>query len=221
MNRTILGAAAVLAVAGTSLGNIQHTINFDTDASGAPIADLTPLTNQYAAWGVTFNNSHYSAGSSSGSGSSASVWASATDLTITSTSVGAGVPPADGNILHSFSGWLNEDGDPNFEINFAAPIDSVQMDLVGLGASAGYSGFVAFNGNLQVGLVRTSLSGGAAQTIALSGVGPITQVVVLPGTFDDWVGVDNIVFEQAPIPAPAGAAVFGIGAVGLARRRRR
>ena len=47
----------------------------------------------------------------------------------------------------------------------------------------------------------------------------ITSVRVTPGWFNDWVGVDNVVF--APVPEPATYAMMALGLAALLAFRRR
>ena len=48
----------------------------------------------------------------------------------------------------------------------------------------------------------------------------ITSVVVRPGSYDDWVGVDNIAFLPVPEPGTYALMVLGVLAVGAAASRR-
>ena len=59
---------------------------------------------------------------------------------------------------------------------------------------------------------------------ALSFAAPaITSVVVTPGSFNDWVGVDNINYTAAvvgvPEPETYALMTLGLAAIALARRR--
>lgn len=45
--------------------------------------------------------------------------------------------------------------------------------------------------------------------------------VALDGSDDTWVWVDNVSISAAPVPEPATMVVLGLGALGVARRRRR
>jgi hypothetical protein len=52
----------------------------------------------------------------------------------------------------------------------------------------------------------------------------ISRVIVAPGSFNDWVGIDNLRFTQLPLGAPEprtwAMMVMGFGALGIAIRRR-
>ena len=94
-----------------------------TAASAADITfdDLAPgtiLSTQYAALGVVFSANAFSG--KNGNSTDAD-WATNTDMGIvasTGADVGGLGGPAlvSGNILHSFSGWLAEDGDASFAV---------------------------------------------------------------------------------------------------------
>lgn len=192
----------------------------------------TKLTNQYTPVGATFAANAFNG---PGSSSSGKPWATNTDMTIVSSTgndvAGLGTPAGlvSGNILRSFLGWQTETGDPSFMITFG-----------GFGAS---SFSAAFAGVLTPADVRIfaydeatllSIVAGPTTTtgqFVLSYAAPnITSVVIAPGSFNDWVGVDNINFTLAaipqpplPIPEPQTYALIslGLGMIALARRRAR
>jgi hypothetical protein len=201
----------------------NFTIDFDTDALGKPIADGTTIDEQYAAWGVHFVPNIF-AGATNITGFP---FADNTDMTATSSDVGFGYDPNDtdpphpplGNVLHSFSGWSNEDGDANFAIFFDTPIDSISMDVIG-DSSTGTS-LYAFdaNGVFLGGTFASTMSG--FENISISDVGIIGFVAVTPGYYDDWAALDNISFNTVPEPGLA-VLLLGSGVCGacLSLRRR-
>ncbi|MBS0190478.1 MAG: PEP-CTERM sorting domain-containing protein [Phycisphaerales bacterium] len=211
MKTGIFGAMAVLALAGTAFGAVR-TINFDTDSSGNPIADLTEINTQYAGWGVNFTPNAYTGGS----------WATNTTLHATSTDTGFGYDPSLGNVLHAFdTDWLYEDGDPSFLISFSTGITSFSMDVVGDDYGVdGYETFAAFFDSSFNPLGYISCNGiGGVETISASGFGTAYYVAIAPGEYYDWVGIDNITYTE-DVPAPGALALLGLGGVMAGRRRR-
>lgn len=210
MKKFLVGAVALCAAAGSAMGAIR-TINFDQDANGNGIADLTEINNQYNAWGVTFVPNAYSGGG----------WATNTTIHATSTDVGGGYNASLGNVLHAFdTDWLNEDGDPSFLISFATGITSFQMDVIGdTGGVDGLETFAAFYDASFNLLGSVSGSGiGGVETISASGFGTAYYVAIAPGDYLDWVGIDNIIYTEAP--APGALALLGLGGIVAGRRRR-
>lgn len=213
-----LKASFALAAAGLFLAAGQasaDTITFETLAVG------TVLSNQFA--GVTFAPNAFAGAGSSSSGAD---WATNTDLTVVSsagTDIGnLGTPSlVSGNILRSFGGWLVEDGDPSFSISFANPINAFSATFAGVSTSADVT-IWAFNGATQVAIISGSAVGAPIQ-FTLSLTSPtITSVVVRPGSFDDWVAVDNITFTPAAAVPEAGTyAMMGLGLALLAFKRRK
>ncbi len=222
VHHAALAIAALLAV--TDAGAQSYRLTFD---AGDPIGGLvagSKLQAQYAAYGVTFAANAYSGPSPSLYG--AETWATNTDMTIVAASgsdVGSlGTPGlVGGNVLHSFAGWLDENGDASFRASFSRPITSFSADFAGVGSYEDVH-LYAYAGNALVGSVTGATTG--QFTLSLTGTG-ITSVVVTPGDFNDWVGVDNIGYTFAPsvaaIPEPANAALLALGLGGVALWRRR
>jgi len=201
-------AASLLLAAGPARAD---TITFETLSVG------TVVSNQFA--GVIFSPNAFSGAGSSSSGEN---WATNTDLTVVSSTSadvgGLGVPSlVSGNILHSFGGWVNEDGDPSFRISFAAPINSFAATFAGVNVAADVT-IWAFNGPVQVGIVSGSTTGQFTLSLAAT---TITSVVVRPGSFVDWVGVDNITYTPATsVPEASTYAMMALGLALLAFKRR-
>lgn len=197
-----------------SLGPGSYLIDFENLSVGATV------TSQYAAWGVEFFANAYS-----GSGGPTGDWATNTDMTVVAVgggdTGGLGTPSlVSGNLLHSFSGWLGEDGDASFLMAFSAPIKAISIDFAGI-ANPGSTGIDIFT---TAGTYVTTVfaTAGGQQTLSYTGA-DIGYVGVTPGDYDDWVGVDNIGFTVAaavPEPESYGLLALGLGVVGIAVRRR-
>lgn len=211
MKTFAIGALALAAIAGTASA-ATRTINFDQDALGNAISDLTAISNQYAAWGVNFTPNAFSGGS----------WATNTGMTATSTDVGSGYNASLGNIMHAFStDWFVEDGDPSFLISFSTGITSISLDVIGdTGGRDGLQTFVALYDASFVNIGFFDASGiGGVENISLSGFGTAYYAAVAHGDFGDWVGIDNITYTEA-IPAPASLGLLGLAGLVAGRRRR-
>jgi PEP-CTERM motif len=190
------------------------TLTFDD------IADGSTLAAQYAALGATFSPSPFSGPGTSTSGED---WASNTDMTIVSIAGGdvggLGTPDGlvSGNLLRSFDGWLTEDGDPSFLITFSGPATGFSAAFAGVTTPADVVLF-AYNGGTLVGTVAGTSTG----QFTLSYAGTVTSVAIRPGSFNDWVGVDNITYTlSAAVPEPGTYALMGLGVAALLAYRRR
>jgi MYXO-CTERM domain-containing protein len=205
MKNAMFGALALALAAGLASA-ATHTIDFDTDAAGNAIAEGTTLSNQYAAWGVNFVPNVLSGGD----------WATNTDMTITSTDVGGGYVASYGNILHSFNGWLSEDGDPSFGMFFDTAISDLTVRFTG--EFDFISEVALFDGNGDFITAALATGDGTLSSVTFSGLSTAEAAVVLPGWFLDWVGVVDITFTT--VPAPASLGLVGLAGLTMARRRR-
>jgi hypothetical protein len=212
IKRTVFAAAAagLLMAAGQASATL---IDFENLAEG------TVLSNQYV--GVTFTANAFTG---AGSSTSLAPWATTTDLTITNSVTGdvggLGLPAGtvSGNVLHTFSGWLNEDGDPSFSVTFDSPINFFSAAFAGVTTAADVRIF-AYNGAAQIGL---PVAGTTTGQFELSVTAPsITSVIITPGSFNDWVGVDNINYTTAPVPEVSTYAMMALGMGLLAFKRRK
>ena len=215
MTRKTLSAACLASL-------LLSTAAGATDITFDDLAPGTILSTQYAALGVVFSANAFVG--TNGNSTDAD-WATNTDMGIvasTGADVGALGGPAlvSGNILHSFSGWLAEDGDASFAANFTTAITSFSADFAGV-SIAGDTALYVFNGASLLGVVVGSKDPG--QYMLSYSAPSITRVVVAAGSFADWVGFDNIRFTQvAAIPEPRESVLMAIGlaAVFVAMRRR-
>jgi hypothetical protein len=217
-----LAAVASLCLLSTSAQAAGPVlITFD---AGDPIGGLAvgeTLGNQYAAYGVTFASSPFN-----GPGGPTTKWATNTDMTIISSSGndigGLGSPSlVSGNILHSFGGWLGENGDPSFVAKFSQGVTSFSADFAGVFYPQSV-GLYAYNGTTLLGSVFGTVATGQF-TLSIASAKTITSVVISNGGFDDWVGVDNISFTNvSAVPEPTTYAMFvlGLGLLGFMSRKR-
>lgn len=207
MKKLIILALAA-SIAGNSFGAL---INFDDLADGAI------LGSQYA--GVTFTSGHTATGVPN-SGVTAQGFATNSSMevaTIAGGDIGGGVnAPMAGTVLHSFNGWLSEDGDATMTITFANAIQSISLDFGGV-ANLNVSGLHAVNGGAVSASAFATVGG--TSTVTLSGLNT-TEVVVTMGDFGDWVGMDNLNYTDA-VPEPASMIVLGGAALAAIARRRK
>ncbi len=195
------------------------TIDFEGLAEGVT------LSNQYGALGAIFSANPFSGPGTSTSGKD---WATNTDMTITATDLGAlGAPSlVSGKMLHSFGGWLNEDGDPSFAINFTTSINSFSAAFAGVFTGADVTVY-AYNGATLLGTISGPTVTTTSQFVLSFAAPTITKIAIRPGSFSDWVGVDNINYTQnavtplVPEPESWALMIVGFGAAGYAMRRTR
>ncbi len=211
--RTTMALGAGLMSIAAHVGAATQTISFDNLPAG------TILSNQYAGIGAVFSANAFVGTGTSSSGQS---WATNTDMTV----VGAtgsdinnlGSPAlAGGMVLGSYNGWLAENGDPSFRMTFSTVVTSVSADFASVATGSDVA-LYAFDGTVLVG----KATGGAnyGQFLLSVSAPSITSVVMTPGSYDDWVAVDNISFAQA-VPEPAEFALMGMGLAALVLYRRK
>lgn len=215
-------AAALATLACSALAGANTvTLSFDDLPSGAT------LSTQYEGQGVVFQPNAFTG---SGSSSSGAAWATNTDLAvvaIASISDEAGMAPslfASGKVLRDPEAWLDhENGDPSFAAIFSSPVLRFSVSFAAVDTAGGAvadTRIFAYNGDLLLGIV-TGDTQSPQPEFTLSFAAPaITRVVIAPGSYNDWVAVDNLSFTSAvPEPSPMALLMAGIGAICLLRRR--
>jgi hypothetical protein len=204
MNKKLssFAVACGLLLAGTQASGA--TITFEDLAEGAI------LSNQYAAMGVVFSPNAFSGANTN---TTPEPWATNTGMTITGVDFGAlGTPLlTTGKLLHSFQNYLDEDGDPSILATFTTPINSISMVFAGI-FTPGDVTMVIYNGASIIGTVVAPACTPSCQTTLSFAAASITKVAFTPGSFNDWVGVDNITFTQAGVvPEVSTYAMMALG----------
>lgn len=173
----------------------QIFINFDELQAGQ-------LAAQYSSQGVTFSPAPF-VGNSGPTGS----WATQVDLSIIAVADGdidaLGMPElVSGKIIRSLSGWFQEDGDPSVLITMSFPLQMFSIDFAGLDQPAA-TGILGYGLDKQSLIASAFASGTGQERLTLTGQG-IYHIVVLPGSFEDWVSFDNLEFtlEENTVPEP-------------------
>lgn len=221
---------AAFAVAAAAPSHALTTITFND------LAPYTTVGNQYAAQGVVFSPNAFSGPGSSNSGRP---WATNTNLQVVPILPNTdpnydhgllGSPAlASGMILRAYGnvqpgGWLEEDGDASFKMTFTTPISSISMVMAGVSPVDELQTRIwVYSGTTLLGTVGTQDVSNLTtqQVLSFASSTPITSVAVRPGTYFDYVAVDNISFQ--PVPEPGTWALMALGLVGMAgiaRRRR-
>ena len=158
-------------------------------------------------------------------GANLGTWATNTDMTVTGTDLGAESPTLAGvNQLHAYGntypGWLAEDGDPSFLIDFPSAISMITVTFAG--DSTGSSGIADFSGGTISKVVHVAVGPNTAlESVTLTGLRS-NNILVVPGAYGDWASVVSITFSAVPEPSTyalmfGGALALGVVAVRRAR----
>lgn len=218
-------AAACALPASQALAAPVH-ITFDANDPIGGLAVGAVLGNQYADYGIVFTPNAYNGG-----GGPNGPWAGNTDMSIVNvggdTGNLGGPSLVSGHLLRAFNdGWFNENGDASFAASFTHGVTSFSADFAGVDEPHNTRLF-AYSGNTLLGSVAgaagaAGAAAGANQfTLSFSSLAPITRIVVTPGSYSDWVGVDNISYEVAAVPEPSTYAMLGLGLCLLGLRKRK
>lgn len=205
MKKNMFVALALASFAGMASAQ-TYTIDFEKDALGNNLSELQTIDNEYAAWGVNFVPNVLSG----------ATWATNTDMRVSATDVGGGYLASYGKILHTFSGWLNEDNDPNFGMFFDAPISDITVRFTGEFDFLSEVALFDTNGNFLQSQVATGNAN--LSSVTFTGLSNTNIAVVAPGWFGDWVGVVDITYTL--VPAPSSLGMLGLAGLVAGRRRR-
>ena len=220
---TLAACAAGLLAASTV--SAQTTINF----TGSKTPEGTTLMGQFGPQAYFIPSPMAGQDDSAfygSTGANIGTWATNTDMTVTATDVGAESATLAGvNQLHAYGdtypGWLSEDGDPSFLIDFPTAVSMISVTFAG--DSTGSSGIADFSGGVISHVVHVPDDGDntTLDTVTLTGLHS-NNILVVPGSYDDWASVVSITFSA--VPEPSTYAMVGIGALALGamvvRRRR-
>lgn len=158
------------------------------------------VENQYASQGITFRSGHSSPGVVNPSATAQPFGTvDANVIAEMGGDVGSGLAfPIAGKLLHSFSSWLTQNGDPSITMDFSSPIDRLSLDVGGIGTPASNVLYAIDGNDAVIGSMSATTAG--VVTLSLSGLGNFQRAVLTMGDFNDWVGVDNISFNVVPEP---------------------
>lgn len=207
----LLATLAVCAAASSA----RPVITFETDTAGNALAPGTTIAGQYAAQGVHFVGSAFDEPDNADDN-----FASNTDMRLTTlggdTAALPNIPVGAGNFLHTYSGWVAENGDSNLGILFDTPILSCSItfydDTVGLTQLFAIEGDDILDDDQTI-----DTFDGPPQTLTVNSSTPFTLVGVILGSNIDWVAMDNVSYSVVPEPTTMCTA---IGALAIRRRRR-
>lgn len=206
MNKALISVVALAMAAGLASARPLYTIDFEKDALGNNLSELQTIDNEYAAWEVNFVPNVLTGGN----------WATNTDMRVTSTDVGGGYLASYGKILHTFSGWLAEDNDPNFGMFFDNPISDLTVRFTGEFDFISEVALYDAQGNFIQSALATG--DGNLSSVTFTGLSNTEIAVVAPGWFGDWVGVVDITYTT--VPAPSSLGLLGVAGLAAIRRRR-
>lgn len=189
-------------------GGTTYTISFD---AGDPIGGLgvgSVLSSQYrAATGANFYPGAF--GGCGGNPTPNTCWASNTSMSIYATfpelvlTPGPGVTSASGNGLRSPNEWNFESGDPSILVTFDTPVSTFSATFAAITQAQLATVIYAFDtsGNYLTEMRQTDIaSGGNQQRLTVSSTTPIGAVAMVPGSYNDFVLIDDIAFTTVGAP---------------------
>lgn len=195
----LAAAVAVMTTAGTASAVL---VDFDTLPGGGAVANNADLSNEYAAFGVTF------------------------ELFENGVSVGPAFVTGDfedvnggGQNLRNVVDGIFPQDDANradvLRMTFLAPVRNLSFDHNGIGDRTVFEAF-----DINGVLLETFTSGGGTETFSFLSEG-IARLDALQA-FDDFnYAIDNLQFSPVPLPAALPLLAGGLGLFGLMGWRRK
>ncbi len=204
---------------------VDSSVNFDAEAAGA----VNPIFNTVSD-GLTITSSGITTSIQNGAGPGQG------NTTSGPVSPGEGVHPA--------SNFLFVGGTGSLTLSFAAPVAGVGFSTIDLFNSLGANpiSITAYSGTAGTGTTLGTFSAvgdnfqnnklyflGAADSTGANTIGSLVLAYPNPGTGADQIGIDNILIARASAPVPEASTtvsfglllVLGLGAMGIAARKRR
>lgn len=183
-------------------GGTTYNISFD---AGDPIGGLgvgAVLSTQYqATTGASFLPGAF--GGCNGNPTPNTCWATNTSMSIMATfpelvlTPGPGVTSASGNGLRSSNEWNFENGDPSILVILDTPVSTFSATFAAITQSQLATAMFAYGEDgALLGSVRQIdiATGGNQQRLTLSFGVPIKYVGMVPGSYNDFVLIDDISF---------------------------
>ena len=229
-----LSLLAVMALAAWPALSSANSIDFDIlnpGASGAPPTYGETVSTQYS--GVLFSPGNGGASGLSlpeGGAGYGQGWATNTSLAVTNwdypgeQTAGVNEPAGLSNVfLHGHDAWNSSNGNPVFTIDFANAISAFSLSFGNVATFADSRIFAVDASNNVIASAAATQAG--ENLVSLTLASAVKRIVVTPGNYHQWVGVDNINYTPAAappsgsVPEPSSLALLAIGLGGLARRR--
>lgn len=208
---------AAISAVGTAASARATSITFDDGlvASGATLA------NQYASLGVTFAPGGGSITGVINPAGTTQGFATNVDMTIGPIEIGSAAPLS-GLALRTYNGYNAENGDPVFTMTFSSPISLLSLDFGSVSTSAGQAAVFAVNPATGTAVTVGFEPSAANGTVTATGLPTGTRtIIVVPGTYNDYVAIDNLNFTVVPEPTTVAMSLFGAGVLGVMMVRRR
>ena len=110
--------------------------------------------------------------------------------------------------MHTVGGWNAENEDPVFTITFAQPISAFSTQFYAA-TSVNETGIFAFRSGVNGTFLGSVTANGVipAPVLSLNALTNAGTIVITPGSFDDWVAVDDINYTSAPVVVPEGGSL--------------
>lgn len=203
----LLAGAALVACIAAMPASASVLIDFDTDASGSPIASGTDLSNQYASLGLTFELFENGA------------LVSPTGFASSQFVGGAGTGNGLWNVRGSIFPQTNATQLDILRLNFATPISNLSF------ITDGFSDRTIFNAyGIGGSLIGTFTNAGGGTANVSFANNSISRLDALQGNDGFAFRIDNLRFDMGPaVPEPATwlMMIIGFGGIGYSMRRKK